>query len=68
MIRAYTVTLAALLALLALTVAAAFTDIDRHLGGHGWSMLVALTIAIGKAVGGHAISGARQIADELKAR
>jgi hypothetical protein len=26
------------------------------------------TIAIGKAVGGHAISGARQIADELKAR
>src|SRR5690349_18664404 len=46
--------LTALMFFLVLTVAAAFFDFDRiigrHLGGHYWSMTIALIIAVTKAV------------------
>jgi cytochrome c oxidase subunit 4 len=40
----------ALMILLALTVAAAHVDFDAHLPGHGWSVAVALTIALIKGI------------------
>jgi cytochrome c oxidase subunit 4 len=40
----------ALMILLALTVAAAHIDFDAHLPGHGWSIAVAMTIALIKGV------------------
>ena|SRR5450432_2135657 len=40
----------ALMLLLALTVAAAHVDFDAHLPGHGWSIAVAMSIAVIKGV------------------
>jgi cytochrome c oxidase subunit 4 len=48
--KAYRNTFVALLALLALTCAAAFVDLDRLLPGGFWSTAVALVIAAAKAL------------------
>jgi cytochrome c oxidase subunit 4 len=48
--RTYLVIFLALLALLVLTVAAAFVDLDRLLHGRYWSISVALLIAIAKGL------------------
>lgn len=48
--RSYLIVFLALLALLALTVGAAFLDLSRFLPGHFWGLAVALTIAIAKGV------------------
>ena len=53
-VRIYLAVLAALMFLLVLTVAAAFFDFDRiigsKIGGHYWSMTIALLIAFTKAI------------------
>jgi cytochrome c oxidase subunit 4 len=53
-VRIYLLVLAALMFLLVLTVAAAFFDFDRiigsRIGGHYWSMTIALMIAFTKAI------------------
>ena len=53
-IRVYLLVLAALMFLLVLTVVAAFFDFDQligsHIGGHYWSMTIALLIAFTKAI------------------
>jgi cytochrome c oxidase subunit IV len=47
--RVNLVVLAALMALLAVTIGLAFVDLDRLLPGHGWGVIVALFIAALKA-------------------
>lgn len=46
----YTIVFVALLLLLVLTVAAAFVDLSKFLPGHGWGIVVALSIAILKTL------------------
>jgi cytochrome c oxidase subunit 4 len=48
--RTYVIIYLALMALLALTVAAAFVPFDRILPGRGWSIAIALAIAIAKGI------------------
>lgn len=49
-LRSYLLVFAALLLLLALTVGAAFVDLDRYLPGRYWSLSVAMAIAVAKGV------------------
>ena len=48
--KAYLVVFLALLVLLALTVSAAFLDLDRWLPGHFWGVAVTLSIAVAKGL------------------
>src|SRR4051794_14903645 len=48
--RTYLAIFLALLGLLGLTVAAAFVDLDHLLGGHYWSISIALAIAVAKGL------------------
>ena len=49
-IQSYVIVFIALLGLLALTVAAAFIDLDRFLPGRGWGLTVAWSVAFAKAI------------------